>query len=196
MWDISRETHQRRQRDKENLLNSSGEEGEYNFIFYSHLKKHYIELHLRWRKATESCCHCLVVFKQTGSTESWQKHWTTLTVLLWGSTNGRSLCVQYPLNTELALQSGYRCVRGISVCVRIRSGGWSWGVSGVSGVSGDSVTVLPFCSFSLPPDSTPLGSMPVGVSPFSVSTLSLSSLNHKHTNMQIIYQELLPWRSC
>lgn len=38
MPDISRETHQRRQRDKENLLNSSGEEGKYNFIFYSHLK--------------------------------------------------------------------------------------------------------------------------------------------------------------
>lgn len=45
------------------------------------------------------------------------------------------------------------------------------------------VSLLPFCSFSLPPDSTPLGSMPVGVRPFSVSTLSLSSLERAKTNV-------------
>lgn len=54
-------------------------------------------------------------------------------------------------------------------------------------VSGYEVTILPFCSFSLPPDSTPLGSMPVGVSPFSVSTLSLSSLR-RHRNMYITFR--------
>lgn len=43
------------------------------------------------------------------------------------------------------------------------------------------VRILPFWSFSLPPDRTPLGSMPVGVSPFSVSTLSLSSLKQTGT---------------
>lgn len=60
-----------------------------------------------------------------------------------------------------------------------------WGAK--LGVSGDSVTDLPFCSFSLPPDNTPLGSMPVGVSPFSVSTLSLSSLKHGDAHAHIIY---------
>lgn len=43
---------------------------------------------------------------------------------------GRGLSMQCPLNTELALYSGYRCVRGICACVGIRSGGQSWGSRG------------------------------------------------------------------
>lgn len=88
-----------------------------------------------------------------------------------------SVHIQYSLNTELALCSGFCCVRGICVCVWLGCVGHGWGVLGFF------VTVLPFCSFSLPPDSTPLGSMPVGVSPFSVSTLSLSSLKRQHRNI-------------
>lgn len=50
--------------------------------------------------------------------------------------------------------------------------------------------ILPFWSFSLPPDRTPLGSMPVGVSPFSVSTLSLSSLKQTGTFSQLPVEHL------
>lgn len=122
-------------------------------------------------KTTRSNCCCLVTIK-LNIKKDWhsQKHLTMLT--FWNSSavnEEKSLYLQYSVNTKLALCWEFCCVRGKRVGVRIH---WWWGVS---------VTHLPFCSFSLPPDSTPLGSMPVGVRPFSVSTLSLSSLSTENT---------------
>lgn len=42
----------------------------------------------------------------------------------------KRLYPQYILNSELALHSGYCCVRGIYVCMTIHSGGTSWGTRG------------------------------------------------------------------